>query len=332
MKVLCVLNPSSGHGLTIQRWPEVVALLKSFSIEHELLSATDVPIDIQVARRLEQGGIGEFQAVAGIGGDGTQSAVINGMMAYRSAHPDAELPPYCFVPMGVGNDIAKSFGFASRSDFFVDDLRRAVSTIAHGADYWLDLGVINGRYFADALTIGLDSAILKGRNRRKRLVENIPMLRWIAGSPVLYVFTWAMGFRFWREPSVNAEVRIDDAVWYSGPILNLVINNTRIYAGEFDFCPGAFSNDGLLDLILFTTGHIDYLSRYLLSLRYHPRSIRKMANYLSSASTHAQGRHIVVSLSKVEAAQLDGEEIPSSDKFDILVIPRAIHIKIPAEP
>jgi len=331
MKVLCVLNPSSGHGLALQRWPEVIALLRTFHVDYELLSGMDAPIDVQVRRRLEQGGVQEFQAVAGIGGDGTQSAVINGMMACRNANPGIELPPYCFIPMGVGNDIAKSFGLMSRSDFFYDDLRRAVSTIVHGADYWLDLGVLNGRYFADALTIGIDSAILQGRNRRKRLVENIPMLRWIAGSPFLYFFSWAMGFRFWREPNVSAEVRIDNEMWYSGPILNLVINNTRIYAGEFDFCPGAYANDGLLDVILFT-GHFDHLSRYLLSLRHHPRSIRKMANQMSNASTHAQGCRISVSLSMVEAAQLDGEEIESSDKFDISVLPRAIHIKTPAEP
>jgi len=113
--------------------------------------------------------------------------------------------------------------------------------------------------------------------------------------------------------------------------MNLIINNTRIYAGEFDFCTGGAGNDGLLDVILFT-GQRDYLGRYLLSLRYYPRNIRKMANKLATASSHTQGGHIEIALSQAEAAQQDGEELPPGDRFDIRVVPRAIHIKTPAEP
>lgn len=331
MKVLCVLNPLSGGGYAMSRWAQMLEMFRAFGIEPELLSCKDVPIDAQVVERLKRGGPSEFKAIAGIGGDGTQSAVINGLMAYRNLHPGSVLPPLGFIPMGTGNDIAKSFGLILRDELFSSDLRRAVSTLVHGADYHLDLGFFNGRYFADALTVGVDSRTLRRRNRRKEQMQRVPYLRWMARGPVLYVVSWLGLFHFWRKPSLNAEIRVDGSTWYSGPMLNVVINNTRIYAGEFDFCTDGYGNDGMLDVVLFT-GHFDYLSRYLLSLRHHPRAIRGMATRLGKAASHTQGKQITLLLSRPEPAQVDGEEMPSGERFDITVVPQVIHIKTPAEP
>lgn len=329
MKILCVLNPLSGGGLPIQRWPQVVSLFEEFGIEYELLAETDVPIDEQVRDRLERGSPAEFEVISGIGGDGTQSAVINALMRYAEKHPEVVLPPYGFIPMGVGNDIAKSFGLTSRADFFVNDLHRAISTLVHGADYRLDLGLLKGTYFADAVTVGVDSHILRERNRQKRRLDRIPVLRRFTGSGLLYA--WASSFGLWHHRTLSAEVIVDGALWYSGPVLNLIINNTRIYAGEFDFCTNCYGNDGLLDVVVFT-GHRDYLGKYLLSFRQNPRDIRKMALRLSRISSHTQGRNVRISLSREEAAQLDGEEVPADDSFEVTVVHSAIHIKTPAEP
>jgi diacylglycerol kinase family enzyme len=329
MKVLCVLNPISAGGLPIQRWPQVVSILNEFGIDYELLANKEVPLDAQLMDRLEKGDPDEFVAIAGIGGDGTQSAAINALMRFKQKYPGVAIPPYGFIPMGVGNDIAKSFGLTARSDLFVDDVRRSVSTLAHGADYQLDLGRVKDCYFADALTIGLDSQILRERNRRKRKWDKIPLLRRLAGGPLLY--TLSTSIPIWRHRALDAEITVDGIIWYSGPILNLIVNNTRIYAGEFDFCTNGHGNDGLLDVIIFT-GHTDYLSKFLLSYRHNPRDIRKMATRLSRVASHTQGKAIRVVMSKAQPAQVDGEEIEADREFVIAVVPQAIHIKTPAEP
>lgn len=329
MKVLCVLNPLSGAGLSAERWPQVAELLRGFGADFELLSDKNIPIEKQVFDRLALARPGEFNAITGIGGDGTQSAAINGLMLFKAANPGFVLPPYGFIPMGTGNDIAKSFGLNSRSDFFVDDLRRAVSTLIHGADYRLDIGIINGRYFADALTVGVDSHILRERNRQKRWLDKVPLVRYLARGLLLY--SWVCWGKIFEHHPRDAEITVDGVVWYSGPIMNLIVNNTRIYGGTFDFCTDSYGNDGLLDVIRFT-GHTDYVGRCLLSLRQNPRHIRKMANKLSKVSTHTQGKVIDIVLKQPESAQLDGEEIPAADRFHVEVIPRAIHIRTPAEP
>ena len=326
--ILCVLNPSSGNGLGRKRWPAVESLFKSFNMTYELLTVDGQPLADAVFQHLQKSRAGDYDVICGIGGDGTHSQVINALMRFRARYPELVLPPYALIPLGTGNDIAKSFGLSARENLFVSDLRRSVATIRHGADYFLDIGRMGDLHFVDAVTIGLDSRILEEHNRYKEEIIKYPLLRRLIKGNILY--TYCMGLRFWNHDPIEAEIIVDGKKWYNGPVLNLIINNTRIYGGEFVICPDSFANDGLLEVVVFA-GHYDYLARYLLALRNNPREIHKMAEKLGKVSSCTQGRHIMVSLSRREAVQYDGEMLTSSDKFDISVSSRAIQIKIPVE-
>ncbi len=181
----------------------------------------------------------------------------------------------------------------------------------------------------NALTVGLDSNILREHNRRKQEVAHVPVMRRLLKGNLLY--TWCVGLRFWRQTTLNVEIAIDGQPWYAGPIINLVINNTRNYGGEFVICHDAYANDGLLDVVVFK-GHTDYLAKYFLAFRNQPHRIQELAERLNKVSVHARGQRIEVRLSRPEAAQYDGEEWPASDRFQVRVVPHALHLKIPAEP
>lgn len=330
MNILCLLNPASADGKALAKWPHVAAMMAEFGMRVDLLAEKGVPLQTQLLRRVENTGIESYAAIAGIGGDGTHSSILNAMMNHSRLHPGFVWPPYAFIPMGTGNDIARSLGLASRDNFFVSDLRRAISTILHGADYRMDLGLLNGKtHFADALTIGLDSRVLQERNMNRRWIRRVPLLRNLLRGKLLY--TLSFGPRLLQHSPFRATIDIDGALWYSGPMVNLVIKNTRIYAGEFDFCPATYSNDGLLDVVVFT-GHVDYLTSYILALRSNPQAIRKWVMKMKKESTHIRARNIAISIEPPEAAQLDGEEIPAAEKYEVEVIPGAVHIKTPAEP
>lgn len=330
MKVLCVLNPSAAGGDAQRLWPEVTSLLQQQKVDFDLLiTQPEVAIKEQVADQLARVGAGTYDVVAGIGGDGTHTAIINGLMHFRAAFPAAVVPPYAFIPMGTGNDVAKSLGIRLRSEYSARDLRRAVSTICHGADYRMDLGLINGIYFADALTIGLDSRILEERNANKKIVQKIPLLSFLAKGKLLY--TLSLGSRFFAHAPVEAEIIVDGSSWYQGPLINVVVNNTRIYAGDFDFSMEAYPDDGLLDVVLFSD-HADYLARYLLAIRHNPAKIREYSDELHRRSRHVQARNLEIRLASNEAAQLDGEEYPENTLFQLSVVPRVLAIKTPAEP
>ena len=79
-------------------------------------------------------------------------------------------------------------------------------------------------------------------------------------------------------------------------------------------------------------GHTDYLAKYFLAFRNHPRRLQKLAERLNKVSAYARGQRIEVRLSRPETAQYDGEEWPTSERFQVRVAPRALHLKIPAEP
>lgn len=328
LRVLCALNPVAGTGIALRRWPKIAALMDALRIEPELLAGQETPLTEQVLAHLRQGDIRRYAAIVGVGGDGTHSCLINALMAYRRAHPQP-LPPYVLIPMGTGNDIAKSFNIDAREDLFVSDLRRAVAAIRYGADYMLDLGRFRGRYFVDALTIGLDSSILREHNRRKAEIARFPLLREIVKGQLLY--TWCAGLRFWRQRLMPVEIAIDGRPWYAGSVLNVLINNTRVYGGEFAIAPDAYANDGLLDVVVFT-GRTDYLRKYLLTYRNNPWQVQKVAQRLSQVASYVQGRRVEIALTRPETAQCDGEELPADSRFEVTVEPRAFHIKLPAEP
>ena len=330
MKVLCVLNPGAAGGKAASLWSDVAELLQRQGADFELLTwQRGMDLKRQVCDRLTVAGPGAYDVVAGIGGDGTHACVINGMMAYHEGVSAPPLPRYAFIPLGTGNDIAKSLGIRIQDDYSARDLRRAVSTIAHGADYCLDLGLINGVYFADALTVGLDSRILVERNTRKRAMEKIPLLKYLARGRFLYTVSW--GSRFFQQAPVEGEVIVDGRSWYTGRLINIVVNNTRIYAGDFDFSANAYPDDGLLDIVLFNA-HADYLTRYLLAIRHNPAKVRDLSAELHRRSMQVQGRKIEIHLKQPEPAQVDGEEFPSGNDFSITVAHRALPIKTPAEP
>ena len=330
MKALCVLNPAAAGGLALERWPSVAELFRNLKVDFDLFClASGGSFPSQMAEHLSAAGVSRYDAVAGIGGDGTHAAVINGLMRFHDRNPGATLPPYAFIPIGTGNDIAKSFGIRVSDAFSPQDLRRAVEAVVHGADYRMDLGVLGGLYFADAVTIGLDSRILRERNVRKRAIERIPFLRNLARGRWLY--TVSAGAPFFRQVQVECRIVADGSLWYAGPMINVVVNNTRIYAGVFDFSVCAFADDGLLDVVLFT-GHTDYLAQYLLAIRRNPERVREFSDELYRHSRHCQARRVEVHLTAPEPAQVDGEELPDAAKFEIGIVPRAIHIKTPVGP
>jgi diacylglycerol kinase (ATP) len=88
------------------------------------------------------------------GGDGTQTSVVP-LLANRKRTLGV-------VPAGTGNSFALGLG--------IDSFESAADAIAHGRERKVDLGVVNGTYFANFLTIGLAARIAEQTSRGLKAV------------------------------------------------------------------------------------------------------------------------------------------------------------------
>ncbi len=79
------------------------------------------------------------EVIVVVGGDGTQTAAVA-----QIAHTKSTL---AVVPAGTGNSFALSIG--------IKDFEAALEAIAAGREERIDVGVLNGTYFANFATVGL---------------------------------------------------------------------------------------------------------------------------------------------------------------------------------
>jgi len=322
-KIAFIFNPSAQSGQAARRWDEIAQLAQELSLDFERHDTGPNGQTPTTACSLATSG--RYAPLVAIGGDGTISEVVSGMMRARTEHGVAreDLPSLALVPFGTANNVAKSFNLQSSGPH----LRKAIETIRFGADFRFDLGQVDGRWFADAFSIGVDSSILRERNIEREKVKRSPLLRSLLRDYNLYLY--AMLRVPLRHKNVAATLQVDDdkplAVAH---LTNLIVNNVRIYAGEFVFDPQSRANDGLLDVILFTGWH-DYLSKFISAARISPINPRVLDKVLKRRSTNYQARRIVVSTARDVDSQVDGEEHRRGKHFEVTCVPDCLTLKTP---
>lgn len=327
-KVFCLLNPLSCDGLSVKKWKTIKRIFDELEIDCELISFEGDLSDATIKLLRENKNLNKI-TLAGIGGDGTHCAIINGMMKFKNSSPDSILPYYSIIPLGTGNNIAKSFRLSRRQGLFSCELRRTILGTVYGAEFSVDIASVNGIYFLDAFTVGVDAHILAGRNTDKGKISKIPIIGTLFKGYPIYVLNVLKSLKKCKH--LDCKVEADGKIFYEGHLFNVIFNNTRIYAGEFDPTDNAIANDGFLDMAVHT-GRRNYLFSYLSSYRHLPRSFRNFAKKIQTQALHLKIQKATVSFSKKIPAQVDGELISPSEKYSVEIIPRAITLKIPVEP
>lgn len=321
--VAFVFNPSAQTGMAARRWDEIAHLATELGIAFERFDTrpdgqtVDLVADLTHRRR--------FGTIVAFGGDGTIHEVVSGIMAgqRRAGLTRDALPALAVVPFGTGNNIAKSFGLAPNGA----SLQRALETVRYGADFRLDLGRIEDRWMVDGFSIGVDPAVLEERNVEREKAKRSPLLRSILRDYNLYAYA------FLRVPlrhkNVAARVWLDDDPPLEVPHLtNLIVNNVRVYAGEFVFEPDSRANDGLLDVILFRGWH-EYLSKFIVAARISPINPKVLDKLLKRRGTVRKARRIRIETAHAVDAQVDGEMFRRGATFEMACVPDAITLKTP---
>ncbi len=317
LRVLCILNRKSRDGNADKLWLQISELFAAAGIDAQVVDISHETLATDVENQLLTG---EYSVVVGMGGDGTHFAVFNTLKAIERRLPGLAIPPYIPVPMGTGNNVAKSLGLGHLRG----NLELVPELIRHGRDHKMDLGRFRDIYFADSVSIGLDAYVVA---RRDRLREALP--QWLRPFVHGYLIFGAAGAAgMLRAPRLQCEISVDGRQWYCGPYGNIILNNTNIYGGIFDPCPDCRYDDGILNLIM-AANRFSYATACALSLRCNPKWLRnwkgKRPGGLHFCSVPV--RNCQITLEPPAPVQVDGEVIGIRQQVEVSVEQQAITVR-----
>ncbi len=225
--ILLIANPTSQNGrgsrLAEQAVEQLFTLMSDCSIEVLLTKHARHATHLAA----ESNG---YDALIVLGGDGVVHEAVNGLMQL----PKDERPAFGVIPTGSGNDFAKALGMPR-------SLENACAALCTAEARWSDVGWVNGRYFAETLSFGLDAAIaLDTVERRKRTGRKGVFLY---GESAIHQVK--NNFRFY-----DYSLQVDGGDPHRSRSITFAVQNGPYYGGGFDICPEAKLDDGLFDVCI----------------------------------------------------------------------------------
>lgn len=246
-----------------------------------------------------------FDAVLALGGDGLIHEVVNGLMDI----PRSQRPVFAVLPVGTGNDYARTLGMS----FSIEE---SISQLISAQPKDLDLGLCNGEYFVETLSFGLDAAIaLDTMERRKRTGKTGTALFLESGIDVL----------LHQMQTYPYELSLDGGQEFNeGHMLLFAVQVGPTYGGGFTICPEARIDDGLLDICIAhpPLGIPKALMIFLLAKNAHHTGFKQVE--------FQKSKRLLISFNQgIPPTQIDGEPLNASE-LDISCMPSALEVLTPA--
>ncbi|MBQ9041722.1 MAG: YegS/Rv2252/BmrU family lipid kinase [Eggerthellaceae bacterium] len=255
------------------------------------------------AAELAESARGTYATVIVLGGDGVVHEAVNGLMRI----PADERPRFGLVPVGSGNDYARTLGMSE----VVPD---AVVQFLEASEVAVDIGCCNGEFFAETLSFGLDAAIaLDTVERRARTGEQGTILYLKSGIDQL----------FHHLDTFTFTATLDGERTLSAPIHMLAVQIGQTYGGGFRICPDADPTDGLFD-ICYAEAPMSIPEATFKFLRAKDARHTKFKNIFFERATR-----IELSFDRRPPCQFDGEA-HIADSYSISIDRRALRVLAPA--
>src|SRR6267378_3279 len=221
VKPYIIFNPRAGSATDRERVLSQLAQLNPMALRITR-KAGDTEKWARAALRTEC----DYIVVAG--GDGTLNGVVNGLAT------DAKNIRLGIVPLGTGNDFARTLGLPSSIEDNIDILRSAKTKR-------IDLVRVKSkrtRYFVNVSAGGFSGMVdEKLTPKIKRTWGPLAYIRGAAAAlPKLHAY--------------RTQILLDDDELLSAELYNVVVANGRFVAGGLPIAPSADPSDGLLDVLL----------------------------------------------------------------------------------
>lgn len=299
-KTLVIANPKARSGLSLQ----AIDYCKSFLAAHTSLAGS---CDFHMTTAAGDASIraaaaGEFDSILAIGGDGIIHETANGLMQVdRSSRPALGI-----VPFGSGNDIARTWGIP------FNDAEAALSHLAGCSKRSIDVGCVNGEYFLETLSFGLDAAIALDTTDKRAQGTGQRGERLYVASSIKYMASGSKGY--------SCTFSFDGGPERHARSLIFAIQNGPTYGGGFRICPDADPGDGMLDICYSVK--IPAIPHLLLLL-----ALARFGKHTgSSVLAFEKAAHIEIEFDEEGIpCQADGEKIVGT-RFVVDVLPGEIDV------
>ena len=219
-KAMIIVNPSSGaeesENYTEQLKEQLKAVASEFVIKKTKKSG-------DAKEFAEEAALNDYEAVFVLGGDGTVSEAVNGLMLHESKLPLG------IIPLGTVNNVARAIGIPMNPEKAIDSLEQL--TVQQ-----IDVGKLNDRYFISSTSVGpipesvqeVDVDMKTKFGVFAYLIEGIKALR--------------------NDETYTFELDIDGEKWTAEYSL-LLIAMSNFVGGVGTIIPEAAIDDGLIHLV-----------------------------------------------------------------------------------
>lgn len=274
MKYVFIINPASGK----TDYDKIKQnIMKTLENENYEIYETKAPKEAtEIASRFKNE---ENTIVYSVGGDGTLNEVVNGI-----AKGKCKLG---IIPTGSGNDFYRTLKEAQ-----TENVR-------------LDLGKVNGRYFINIASVGMDAETCNNANKIKSKIK-------LHSSYYLALIHTFLTFK-----SKSLKLKIDKNV-YAGDYIIAAICNGKYYGGGFKIASVASFDDNQFDIYLVSKASKFKLIKILLALL---KSEHEKYNEVRKYT----GKNITITSENNLIVNIDGE-ITISKNIEIEMIEDALII------
>lgn len=205
MKYVFIVNPTAGGGRALKISNNIREICEKDKLDYEIIYTNKKGEATKIAKKLKGKNI-----VYAVGGDGTLNEVVNGIMGSKNI--------LGLIPAGSGNDFYRSLEK-------MDDPMPLV-----------DVGEVNGKYFINVVSIGIDAEI--GDNARIMKKMKIPRTQ---------IYNASIVYTFFKYKFKDIDFEIDNTVGKEKCTI-LTVCNGEMYGGGFKIAPEASLSDGYFDV------------------------------------------------------------------------------------
>lgn len=225
MELAIIHNPASGGGAAAKLLPKALAAFEKKGIKCTVFESCFHTHVVELCSQLE---IERFDAVAAMGGDGTNFQMLNGLLAVNKPE---KLPPLAVIPVGSGNSFAKYLN--------IDTFEQGIDAVFSGRPRSVDVCSFSqdeaSVYFVNLAGFGFVTDVAKTAQKFK-IFKDFSYIIGVLHRTVSLCF---------HQMTLEVDGRIIE-----GENCFVEFCNSRYTGGDMLMAPKAEIDDGLMDIVI----------------------------------------------------------------------------------